>query len=105
MFKQTEEALILHLQKLSALQGEVRLDSNAEGFFDEEYHRFYYSDFYTDPQFQAYSSRRDKHLLKVAMCLMAAEGRGMEITRFHLEGAKILLEDIEQNMKIVFDRL
>lgn len=104
-FKQTEEELVLHLQKLATLQGEVTLTPEAGEFFDIEYRRFYYSDFYNNPQFQAYASRRDKHLLKVAMCLMAAEGEGMLLEPHHLNGAKILLEDIESNMQPVFDRI
>jgi hypothetical protein len=104
-FKQTEEELILHLQKLSTFQGEVRLSKDAEKFFDDEYKRFYKSSMYDDPQFAAYASRRDKHLLKVGMCLMAAECKGMELSAYHLQGAKILLEDIEVNMRAVFDRI
>lgn len=110
-FKRTEEELVQHLQKLSILQGAVTLSKEAERVFDEEYERFYYSEFYNDVQFQAYASRRDKHLLKVAMCLMAAEGvevtdrPPLTITPFHLQGARILLEDIEGNMKVVFDRI
>jgi hypothetical protein len=104
-FKQTEQELILHLQGLSTLQGEVKFSADATEFFDAEYTRFYYSQFFDDPQFQAYASRRDKHLLKVGMCLMAAEGGGLELTAHHLQGAKTLLEDVEGNMRAVFDRI
>jgi hypothetical protein len=36
---------------------------------------------------------------------MAAECKGMELSAYHLQGAKILLEDIEVNMRAVFDRI
>ena len=104
-FRQIEEELILQLQSLSSLQGPIRLATEAEEFFDDEYKRFFHSPFYDEAQFQAYASRRDKHLLKVAMCLMAAEDASMELNSFHLEGAKILIEDIEEHMSTVFDRI
>ena len=104
-FKKIEEELVLHLQKLSSLQGEVKFTSEAEQFFDDEYRRFYNSPLYSDAQFQAYASRRDKHLLKVAMCLMAAEDQSMVLTPQHLEGARVLLQILESNMRPVFDRI
>jgi hypothetical protein len=104
-FKQTEQDLIKHLQGLSTMSGEVTFSDEAGEFFDDEYRRFYASQLFDDPKFQAYASRRDKHLLKVGMCLMAAEGGGMELTTSHLQGAKILLEDIEGSMRTVFDRI
>jgi hypothetical protein len=104
-FRRTEEELILHLQSLSSLQGEVTLSEEAGEFFDAEYKRFYRSSLFDDPQFMAYASRRDKHLLKVGMCLMAAEGGGLELSAHHLQGAKVLLEDVESKMRAVFDRI
>lgn len=104
-FKRTEEELILHLQSLASYEGEVTFTEEAAEFFDVEYKRFYYSEFFDDPQFQAYASRRDKHLLKVAMCLMAADCKGLELTYQHLWGAKLLLEDVEGKMRAVFDRI
>lgn len=104
-FKQTEEELILHLQSLSALSGPISFSDDGAEFFDTEYKRFYYSSFFDDPQFQAYASRRDKHLLKVAMCLMAAERQDMILTVHDLTGAKTLLEDVEGKMRAVFDRI
>ena len=104
-FKRTEQELILHLQRLSSLEGPITFSDEAAEFFDIEYKRFYNSEFFDDPQFQAYASRRDKHLLKVGMCLMAADGEGMELTYKHLFGAKMLLEDVESKMRAVFDRI
>ncbi len=104
-FKQTEEELIQHLQTLTTLEGPLTFSDDAIEFFDIEYKRFYYSKMFDDPQFQAYASRRDKHLLKVAMCLMAAENQGLILERHHLSGAKTLLEDVEPMMKLVFDRI
>lgn len=104
-FKQIEGELIQKLQKLSTLQGEVKLSPSAISLFDEEYKRFYQSRFYDDVQFQAYASRRDKHLLKVAMCLMAAEGDSLELTRHHIQGAIVLIADLESHMGAVFDRI
>jgi len=104
-FKRTEEELILHLQSLSGLSGPIRFTEEGAEFFDTEYKRFYYSNFFDDPQFQAYASRRDKHLLKVAMCLMAAGDQSMQLSVEHLTGAKILLEDVEGKMRAVFDRI
>lgn len=104
-FKHTEEELILHLQSLSSMQGEVTLRDDAAEYFDAEYKRYYNSEMFDDPQFQAYASRRDKHLLKVGMCLMAAEGGGLQLHVHHLQGAKVLLEDVEGKMRAVFDRI
>lgn len=104
-FRETEEQLILHLQTLADLQGPVTLTTEAEEFFDNEYRHFYHSPLFDDPEFMAYASRRDKHLLKVAMCLMAAEGNQLVLDAHHLQGAKVLLEDVEQHMKQVFDRI
>ena len=104
-FKRTEQELILHLQRLSSLEGPITFSDEAAEFFDIEYKRFYNSEFFDDPQFQSYASRRDKHLLKVGMCLMAADGEGMELTYKHLFGAKMLLEDVESKMRAVFDRI
>jgi hypothetical protein len=104
-FKRTEEDLILHLQSLASMQGEVTMDDEAGEYFDNEYRRFYKSSLFDDPQFQAYASRRSIHLLKVAMCLMAAEGGGMVLHQHHLQGAKVLLEDVEGKMRAVFDRI
>lgn len=96
---------MLHLQGLATMSGEITFSKEAGEFFDSEYKRFYYSPIYDDAQFSAYASRRSNHLLKVAMCLMAAEGGGMELKMMHLNGAKILLEDVEQHMRTVFDRI
>lgn len=104
-FKQTEQELIDHLQTLSSYEGPLTFSDEAIEFFDKEYKRFYYSKMFDDPQFQAYASRRDKHLIKVAMCLMASEHEGMILERHHLFGAKSLLEDVESKMKAVFDRI
>lgn len=104
-FQETENHLIKQLQTISTLKGEVSLSPEAIELFDAEYMRFFKSKFYDDSQFEAYASRRDKHLLKVAMCLMAAEGSSMEISRHDLEGALILLSDVEQHMGAVFDRI
>ena len=104
-FQDIESSLVLQLQKLSGIKGEVTLSSDAEEFFDAEYMSFFRSEFHDDPQFQAYASRRDKHLLKIAMCLMAAENESLVITRHDLQGAKVLIDDIESHMGEVFDRI
>jgi len=104
-FKKIEQDLIQHLQTLANLKGEVIISQEAGEFFDEEYIRFRRESRHEESQFVAYASRRDKHLLKVAMCLMAAEGEGMTIETHHLQGAKILLEEIEAKMQTVFDRI
>lgn len=104
-FKRTEEELILHLQSLSSLSGPVTFSEDATVFFDEEYKRYYYSEMFDDPQFQAYASRRDKHLLKVAMCMMAADHSGMVLEQHHLLSAKVILEDVESKMRLVFARI
>ena len=104
-FKQTERELIQHLQTLSTYEGPLTFSDDAIEFFDKEYKRFYYSNLFDDPQFQAYASRRDKHLLKVGMCLMAAENEGKVLEKHHLVGAKNLLEDVESKMRLVFDRI
>ena len=104
-FKRTEEELILHLQGLASLSGPIRFSDDAGTYFDQEYKRYYESEMFEDPQFQAYASRRDKHLLKVGMCFMAAEGKGMVLERHHLEGAMVFLVDVESKMRLVFDRI
>lgn len=104
-FKKTEQELVDHLQTLAQIEGEIIFSDEAGVYFDEEYRRYYDSNMFDDPQFSAYASRRDKHLLKVAMCLMAAEGEGMILTAQHLVGAKTLLEDVESKMRAVFDRI
>ena len=104
-FKKVESELIHQLQKLASHKGEVTLSPDAIELFDAEYKRFYHSKFYGNEQFQAYASRRDKHLLKVAMCLMAAEGESLELTRYHIQGAIVLLSDLELSLGTVFDRI
>jgi len=107
-FARIEEELILHLQSISSISGEVRLTKDAIRLFDAEYRRFWQSKFFDDPQFQAYASRRDKHLLKVAMCLMAADRKSDDpliIKQYDLEGAIVLLSDLEEHMGHVFDRI
>jgi len=105
-FRRTQEELIRHLQSLSSLQGEVTFTPDAERFFDEEYEEYFYESTKMDPQFHAYASRRDKHLLKVAMCLMAAEGSGnLFLDVHHLQGAKVALEDLEAELPTVFNRI
>lgn len=104
-FHQIEERLVLQLQRLSSLEGPITLSPDTEELFDKEYIRFFRSKFYDEAQFQAYASRRDKHLLKVAMCMMAADTGSMIIEQEHLYAAKVLLEDLEGNMGTVFDRI
>lgn len=104
-FKRTEEELILQLQALSTLSGPITFSPDAIEFFDIEYKRYYYSEMFDDPAFQAYASRRDKHLLKVAMCMMAADQSGMTLEHHHIISAKVLLEDVESKMRLVFDRI
>lgn len=104
-FHKLEEDLILHLQGLTDLSGELTLTPQAAEYFDDEYIQFYNSKFYDDLRFQAYSSRRDKHLLKVAICLMAADQPSMELDREYLERATYLLADLESHYEEVFDRI
>ncbi len=104
-FKALEEELILHLQRVSTMEGPITLSPESIEFFDEEYRRFYHSDFYNDERLGSYASRRDKHLLKVAMCLVAAEGSSTVIELNHLILAKELLTDLENRLDEVFDRI
>jgi len=107
-FAKVEEELVQHLQSISSIGGEVKLSKDAIKLFDAEYRRFWNSKFFDDPQFQAYASRRDKHLLKVAMCLMAADRKPddpLVIKQFDLEGAIVLLSDLEEHIGHIFDRI
>jgi hypothetical protein len=105
-FKKTEQELILQLQSMTKMNGEVTLSPTAIELFDQEYRSFFKSKFYDDAQFQAYASRRDKHLLKIAMCLMAAEDPDhLQIDSIHLEQARHLLSTVEAHFSVVFDRI
>lgn len=98
--------LIEYLQSLTELQGPVRFTPEAKEFFKREYDgRYYNSEFRLNPMLMGYENRRAMHLLKVSLALLLSEQRELLIQEQHLQGAKVILEDMEQHLPLVMDLL
>lgn len=101
---QLEAQLLEYLNKLCIFEGEVHITREAREYFEDTYKvRYYDSPFRKDPNLKGYENRRHAHLFKVAMALMMAENPGMTLTRQHIVGANILLEEAETKMPLVME--
>lgn len=99
---------LLHdLERISELKGEFTLDREAQAWGIK-----WYEDTYTSPpehlrgdKFQAYLSRRQSHLHKIAMCVSAAERSDQTITLSHLQVAEGMLTMAEMNLVQIYDSI
>lgn len=99
-----EEELIRYLQKLAGLEGAVMMTKEARASYDHDYREFYKSKFKEHVHLRGYANRRHAHLLKIAMAVMVAEDpENLTLDVYHLQGAKILLEEAEIHMERVVD--
>lgn len=107
-FDYTLRADLLHdLERIKELKGEFSLDKEAK-----EWGAQWYKDTYTAPpahlqgdKFQAYLSRRQSHLHKIAMCVSAAEREDRLITLSHLQVAQGMLTMAELNLVQIYDSI
>lgn len=85
--------LILYLQELLSVRGEMALDKEAWKVYEDEYIDFYNnSNLFGDNSTAGYASRRGLHLMKLAMLFSMSESPDLVVKKVHIEQAKNLLE-------------
>ncbi len=100
-----EANLITYLEELQSFTGPIELDPDARTYFEAKYRQRYADEngFRNDGMMQGYENRRHAHLFKTAMALMMSEEPTLRMTRAHVEGANILLEEAEEHMPKVME--
>jgi len=91
--------LIIGLDKIASLQGQMELSPEAKEFYITQYNDFYdNSSFYENKYLSGYASRRHVHMIKLAILFSVAETDKMIIELRHIEQAYGLLLDAENHM-------
>lgn len=94
--------LMLDLDRIRMMKGEFSLSQNFLDLWVPFYEKQDDNPPFKDPKFNAYFSRRAKHLLKLCMIMSASDGDDMQITGRIFERAKDLLERTEVFMPRTF---
>lgn len=91
-----EQECVNYLQRLLELKGMVELTPEAKAFYIKDYNdRYTDTERKRDPLLSSYENRRHAHLLKLAIALMVCEEPSLKMERYHINGAKIILEEAE----------
>jgi len=98
--RRVQERLVRTLQRMSSLEGEVSMSSDAWEFYEAEYNRFYKNPMFELKTLAGYASRRHIHMIKTAMIFAASKTitQKVIINKSDLEGACALLEQDEKCM-------
>jgi hypothetical protein len=97
--------LIHDLEAISIMGGEMNFSQDGYDFWDQWYQSYDEKPVAMDTRFSAYAQRKPTMMLKMAICLSAAEGDSMLIEPSHLKGALGLLDGIEADMPRSFGGL
>ncbi len=90
---------MFRLQQIAMLAGEFTLAKDAWTLFESIYHNFCSTtSFFENKNLSGYASRRDGHLLKIAMALCVSGEDNMEIQARHVKGADAILQRLELNL-------
>lgn len=99
-----EHDLVAYLQRLMTLTGPITVAPDARALYESIYTQRY-RNVSEQPALANYENRRHAHLFKVAMALMVCEEPQLTLTREHLYGANVLLEEAEEFLPRVMDLL
>jgi hypothetical protein len=99
-----ELKLIAYLQEVMKLEGPVTVTPAARAFYESDY-RHRYANIGEQNGLAQYENRRHAHLFKTAMALMVAESPQLVLDVEHIQTAKVLLEEVEQDLPRVMELL
>lgn len=106
--QELKELLIAHLQRISTIEGEFKLEPEAMKLYKEEYIKFRHTsgkDFFFDMNLKGYASRRHVHMLKLCMVFSAAERYDKIITYNHMFAAIEALKDCEKSLPSIISQI
>lgn len=105
---ETRSKLREDLIEISKLGGEYRLTPAAIRW-GEEWYRSHYNGIRTvdmqDERFDGYIARKQSHIHKTAMVIAASQSDAMFIEAEHLQLAAAMVNDLEQDMSKVFNKI
>ena len=103
----TRLALIQDLEQIAMLTGPFTITPSARTWGREWYESFWKmaSTRMDDQMLEGYAARKQTHMHKVAMVLSASRSDALTITVEDLQVANQMLEDLEQDMQKVFNRI
>jgi hypothetical protein len=93
--------LVSTLRQMSSLSGEFRFDIGARALFSG-YYDSCEPDEFDDAASAVYKTSKWANASKIAMCLSAARGHNMLITKDDFEDAIVKTEEVARDLKIVF---
>jgi hypothetical protein len=100
--RQTYEFAVRALHKLNDLEGPVVLTDDAWDKYTTIYEDFYHnSPFHESHLLSGYASRRNIHLLKIAVILAACDTFSLQVDQTHVEKANFCLESIEPRLDML----
>lgn len=94
-----KDLLVLDLQHIAQIQGEMKVTKNAYDFFEEWYNSFKPD---MSGRMVGYLQRKHVHMLKLAILISIAENDEMLVREEHIRAAKMLLDQIEELMPEAF---
>jgi hypothetical protein len=102
--KQLKENLIHDLAHIATLEGECRLNPEAEDLFTKWYETYDLSE-YSEEESYYYDKKFKSHILKLATIISISEGDSLMITKHNLRTAKAILEQNELQLPKVYTLL
>jgi len=100
--KLVSEKLMEQFQRLKNLKGEFPVSKDADVFIDTWYKNMWRESKSFHPRLVPYHSRKQLHMLKVALIIAISEGV-YEISLAHIKQAHDLLHITEENMEYAFE--
>lgn len=105
--RERKDSLVRHLQEIALLRGPFDLTPPAAAWMQEWYHKLDFErvDHMASERFAVYKSRKQTHLMKLAMAIAAGRGQHPSIPEDTLEAALEMLTVVEQGIVRIFDTI